>query len=426
MSSLLIRCAAMAALTLHSSGVCAGESSPVDFSFNGFGTLGAVHSNQDQADFVNAVVQPKGAGHSSAWAVGVDSKLGVQMHAGYNDKLSGVLQVVSQLRYDNSYTPQIEWANLAWHVTPDFDLRAGRFATSTFMFSEASLVGYSYPWMRPPTELYATLPISNKDGVDANYRFSLGAAVDTLQVSYGRTVKRLPGNVEMTADHYLDVHNSVEIGPTTIRVGYTSLDLEINGPGTQQLTDGFAQFGNAASLFGFTAAGQQALLIASSVLKPRYRMATIGANYDPGNWFLMAEWAQLSIKSQVASNTSAWYVTGGYRIATFTPYLTFAQTKLDSKRVDYIPSAGLPPPLAVGAAGLNAALDAVASQGSPGQDSISAGMRWDFKRNFALKVQYDHLRTSGGTSGRLINPQPGFRSGDTADAFSLAVNFVFR
>jgi predicted porin len=294
------------------------------------------------------------------------------------------------------------------------------------MFSEAGLVGYVYPWIRPPIELYSSLPISNKDGIDATYRFPLGAAADTLHMSYGRTVKKLPDNTEVTVDHSLDVHNTVEYGPTTIRVGYTSFKAKADGPQVAPLVGALTQFSNAASFFGFAAAGQQATSIASNFLKPRYRIATIGASYDPGDWLLMAEWAQLSANAQVfKADSSAWYVTGGYRIAAFTPYLTFAQTKLDKKRLDGIPTAGLPPPLAAGAAGLNAALDGGVSQSTPTQDSVSVGMRWDLKKNVALKMQYDHLRTSAGTNGRLVNAQPGFRSGDTANVVSAAVDFVF-
>jgi hypothetical protein len=426
MSYTLVR-VVLIAMLLYAAAARAGEADASMFSFRGFGTLGVVHSNEDQADFVNAVVQPDGAGHEHAWAASVDSKLGVQVDARFNDKLSGVVQVVSQYRYDSSYTPQIEWANLAWHVTPDFNLRVGRFATSTFMFSEAGLVGYVYPWIRPPVELYSALPVSNKDGIDASYRFALGAVSDTVQVSYGRTVKRLPDNTEVTVDHYLDVHNSMEIGPTTIRVGYTSFTARADGPQVAPLVDGLTQFSNAASLFGFAAAGQQAAFIASTYLKPRYSIVTVGASYDPGDWLLMAEWAKYSASAQVFKiDNSAWYVTGGYRIAAVTLHLTFAQTKLDKKRLDGIPTAGLPPPLAAGAVGLNTGLDRGVTQRSPGQDSVSVGMRWDLQKNVALKMQYDHLRTGAETSGRLINPQPGFQlSGDTADIFGLALDFVF-
>ena len=55
------------------------------YSFNGFGTLGAVHSDEDQADFVSSwLLQPNGAGHTSEWHAGVDTKIGGQLDIQFN------------------------------------------------------------------------------------------------------------------------------------------------------------------------------------------------------------------------------------------------------------------------------------------------------------------------------------------------------
>ena len=120
------------------------------FTLRGFGTLGMTHSDQDQADFVRNFFQNKGAGYSRSWSANVDSRLGVQLDAAFSERFSGVIQAVAQYRHDSTYSPHIEWANLSYRVTPDLTLRVGRFAASTFLFSEAQLVGYTYPWIRPP------------------------------------------------------------------------------------------------------------------------------------------------------------------------------------------------------------------------------------------------------------------------------------
>src|ERR1700677_1921798 len=46
--------------------------------FSGFGTLGIVHSDYSEADFIANVVQPHGAGHSRSWSPTPDSDLGGQ------------------------------------------------------------------------------------------------------------------------------------------------------------------------------------------------------------------------------------------------------------------------------------------------------------------------------------------------------------
>jgi len=52
-------------------------------------------------------------------------------------------------------------------------------------------------------------------------------------------------------------------------------------------------------------------------------------------------------------------------------------------------------------------------------------VRWDFLPDYALKLQYERLRPTGGSSGTLINVQPGFVSGHPLHVVSLALDFVF-
>lgn len=402
----------------------AEDSSESMFSLDGFGTLGMAHSSLKRADFAGSFYQPNGAGHWRSWAVSTDSKLGVQLNARFSDRLSGVVQLVSQYNYDSTYTPQVEWANLAYRVTPDFDLRLGRFAASTFLVSEAGLVGYTYPWIRPPQELYVLLPTTNKDGIDALYRFNLGAVANAVQASYGRSVKKIPDSGEFVTDHYLDVHNTADYGPATVRLGYTAFDGDFHNERLDTLFDSFHQFGNSVS----GPAGQQALAIEHQrhTVDSPYSIVTIGASYDPRDWLLMAEWARASTRNPVfASDTTAWYVTGGYRFAAFMPYLTLAQVRPKKLNTAPIPSAGLLPAQALQAAALNSGLDAVIDNFAFAQDNVSLGVRWDIRKSVDFKMQYEHLRTGSGSSGRLINAQPAFRSGDTANVISFVVDFVF-
>ena len=73
--------------------------------------------------------------------------------------------------------------------------------------------------------------------------------------------------------------------------------------------------------------------------------------------------------------------------------------------------------------GLNAALNATLATVAD-QRTMSVGARWDFMKNVAFKVQYDHTRIGAGSTGTLINIQPGFVPGGTLNLFSVAIDFV--
>ena len=87
---------------------------PSMFSLNGFGTLGVVHSSDNQADFVSNPAQPKGAGFTDSWSATPDTKLGIQLNAALTDRLSAVVQVMSQYQYDGTFRPDLEWGNVKY------------------------------------------------------------------------------------------------------------------------------------------------------------------------------------------------------------------------------------------------------------------------------------------------------------------------
>jgi hypothetical protein len=118
-------------------------------------------------------------------------------------------------------------------------------------------------------------------------------------------------------------------------------------------------------------------------------------------------------------------VSGGYRIAKFTPYLSYASVKPNSKTSDPgLDVSTLPPFLQGPAAGLNAGLNAILATAAD-QKTISLGARWDVMKNIDLKLQYDHVDLGAGSAGTLINIQPNFQRGGEVNLFSIAIDFVW-
>jgi Gram-negative porin len=388
------------------------------FSLSGFGTLGVVHSDNDHADYLVDAFHPNGPGFTRSWSADPDSRLGAQLTGNVTLKLSVVLQVVAQQRYDNSYRPGVEWANVKFQATPDFNIRAGRIVLPVFMATDSRHIGYSNPWVRPPVEVYSLVPVTNNDGVDASYRVRLGEETyNTVQATFGNSETKFPGAAGLgtgtaKARRILALVDTVESGFATLRVIYGRASLTI--PEYAQLFDALRQFG---------AQGQQ--------LASRYQVQDrvvnflgVGATYDPGSWFAGGEWAKFDTHSVLGAK-SAWYVSGGPRFGKFTPYATYARIKADSNTSDPgLDLASLPAAAVPLAAFLNATL---ASQldSIPRQSTASIGVRWDFWRNAALKVQYDHVELAAGSRGTFGNVQPDFQAGGRVQVFSAAVDFLF-
>lgn len=419
---------ALCALVSSAAGVAA-EPAPAAYpevTLRGFGTAGLVYSDVDRADFVGGFFHPNGVGAARRLDHTVDSRLGLQLDARFTDKLSAVLQVVAQDRHDNAYALEVEWANVKYQLTPDAYVRAGRMVTTPFLLSETRLVGYAYPWVRPPQEVYGLIPLTNKDGIDAAYRLYFGDVAATLRTSYGETSAKLPEGGGVKAKHYFDVSGTVEHGAAALRLSYSRGRVDLHTPDLDAVVNGLAQFGAASAGFGLAAQAAQANALSQkySFQNAPITVLALGASYDKERWLGFAEWAKFGGHSILADST-AWYVTGGYRFGAWTPYVTLARLRAETRSEAGISTAGLPPPLAAMAGTLNTGLNTLLAGATFAQRSVSAGARWDFMRNAALKVQYDRIDLDAGSSGRLGNVQPGFAFGRQLNVFSVALDFVF-
>jgi hypothetical protein len=382
------------------------------FSFSGFGTLGGVHSSDDRADFTNSMFKPNGAGYTHSWSNDVDTLIAGQVAATFTPKLSAVLQVISEQSYNNTYTPQVEWANINYQFTPDLSVRAGRTVLPCFFLSENRNVGYTYTWVRPPVEVYHLVPVTTNDGVDVSYRSHLGDLANTMQANAGADTAHLADNAGTAkARHTWGLSDTTELGAFTARLTYEYTNLTLSA-----LDSFFAEF----QKFGLQGAAIANRYGADH--KPN-RFFDIGAGYDPGAWFLMTEWAS-SQNNSFVTQTSAWDMGGGYRLGKLTPYVLYARTKADKLSDPGLNVSSVPAVLAERALGLNAELNSILST-NPVQSTDSVGTRWDFERNCDLKLQLDHTRLGAGSSGTFINIQPGFRLGGTVNLFSAAVDFVW-
>ena len=418
--------AALATLCASAAGSAAAEG--IDFKFSGFGTLGFTHSSIRSADYVAGPYQPNGAGHTRNPDFGPDSKLGGQMNVRFGDKLSAVVQVVSQHGYDNSYKPQLEWANIKYQITEGLSLRAGRIALPTFQMAETRYVGYATPWAHVPNDVYPTIPVSNNDGVDLTWRGRFGEASNTFQAYYGKLDTKAPvGRIKSKPTWGLA--NSTELGSLTLRASYIDAKLDFGVPALVGLVNGFTQLANGAAAVqapAFQAVAAQARALASKydLSDMHIRALVLGASYDPGDWFVMAEGVKFRGDSIITDKTS-WYLSGGYRFGSWTPFATIGSYKSNRNPEPGI-TAAVGTPLAAGAAGLTAGINAVRGQFNGSQSTVSAGVRWDVMRNVALKAQFDRVSLRDHSAGRFSNVQPAsFPFDAKVNLVTLAADFVF-
>jgi hypothetical protein len=342
----------------------AGDPDPVRplWSINGFGTVGVAHSDQSGGDYVFDNLQPYGAGLTRQWSNDVDSRLGLQLTANFTTQLSGVVQVVSEYRSDNSYRPYVSWANLKYAVTPNFSVRAGRIGLASYMASDSRRVGYSNVTARPPIEVYRLLALKEADGVDLSYRVHVGEVSNTTSILYGkRTVTNTRG-IDVHSTAVKGIFDTLERGPLTLHAAYQERDVDNQNP-------------------------------------PRGRFTSLGAAWDPGDWFVSGEWVRVANYDGrgVQAVREAWYVGTGVRFGVLTPYFTLSELR----------------PITI------------ISTTPVSQRAYAGGVRWDLARNLDLKLQWDQLHLGPNSYGTLQNVVPGTPRGGKVNVVSLVADFLY-
>ncbi len=390
---------------------CAATTAP-SWKFSGFGSAGVVHSDERQGDYVASILKGDGAGRTAGWSRHVDSKLGGQVDLKLDERWSAVVQVEAEQRPDYSYQPRVEWANVKYQATPELAVRFGRIALPMFIAADYRKVGYAYPWVRTPVEVYGVLPLSNSDGVDLSWHWNGEALRSTTQVLAGRTGMPLYGGARLRGTHIAGLSHTLEGGAFSARASII----------TARLTVGlFPELFDALDSFG-----PEGRDITRRLKIKDKRATTMSAslNYDPGRWFVMGEAGYSKVNGYLGSTRSA-YVSSGWRHGNLTPYAGLARVwgRLPPGPTT-LTLAGLPAPYAAAGAALNTALVTIL-RAVPSQSALSAGLRWDLASNVGLKLQHERVTTRSGSRGMFINTVADYRSGRTAQVSSAALDFVF-
>jgi len=394
---------------------------PSIFSFSGFGTIGVVQTNTDAGVYTTGT-QYYGATKSADF--GPDTKMGAQVDAKFNDMFSATVQVFSKQNAVGSYAPDIEWAFVKAKLGDGFDIRLGRIGAPFFMTSDFRNVGYTNTTVRTPVDVYAAVPVRYFDGGDVLYQHSFGDTILNAQLWGGSSSTLVGQDTTIWLHNIIGVNVSLDTGPVVFRIGRMQTRLNADG-------SGLAAFdGLLSSLSAIGAApGLGSLGDLSSALSLDDKFATftgIGATLDVGHWVGSAEITKRQTESWYVSDTRGWYATLGYRVSTFTPYVSLSGRNTDSPTSATAPAVPsyLPPQIQGAVPVLIGAVNGLL--GDESEKTVAIGTRWDAGKNYDVKAEIQRISVPAGSSGAFSQIAGGRFASDTdVTVFSLCLDFVF-
>lgn len=347
--------------------------------FSGFLSVRGGQIREDDLVYANK--------YDDRWTFSEESVFGLQMNSSVSESVNVSLQITAA-GGDNPV--DLQWAYLEYAFDVDLSARFGRLRAPGFMLSEFLDVGYAYPWVQTPYEVYGWLPFSRYEGMDLRYMVSIAETDIRFNPYLGTTSGQglSIGEVEYTDQTSefagLDVQATIDI--LTVRVGYSKYKFVLNNsqwdqfigqtvdgvvyvpampgyrdevklPGFVDIVediligslDYFIANPGAAASLGVTASENELLVEKQSLQSqlPAYQsipamdgdsdgsFAGVGFSIDNGKHLVMSELSHSKIGG-VYPDVASGYLFYGYRFGAWMPNITFAKmyTTDDNERPD--------------------------------------------------------------------------------------------
>jgi len=343
------------------------------FVFSGFGRIAAGYLDESAAKY---------EGYSDKVSLSEQSLIALQTDFTINSKLSLSGQLLGHT--SASRDSGIEWLYLNYEPSNNWRFKLGKLRTPFFKYSDAIDVGFSYPWMSPPQQVYSGFLFSNYEGATATYLFNhknFNYEIEAYYGVYSGTFSRAEAETDIDVDEIKGLIFSVNRGNLNMRVSaIESSKFFADIPDFEAFSNVLEQAGylEIAEAFRFNgkATGYQANI-----------------NYDTLDYFIAAEWVKITSTVLVVPEVEAYYATLGYNFYPFQVHFTYSA----SDSYYNVPENQIPSGVAPQLDQLSFVYDQITNN-LPlyDLDSYSVGFRWDFRHNMAAKAEITFLRGEEG------------------------------
>ena len=336
--------------------------------FDGFFTVGAsIHdddTNKGNPAGENIYISSLGdRGITEDLTFETDTRFGLQISSDVSENMSVVAQLLGTGTNSN-FDAIVEWAYADWEFADWISLRAGKIKQPVYLVNDYVEVGYAYPWIRPPVEVYyQNNPLNTVNGAELLIAFPVGPGTLSFQPYIGSNRDDIP-NTGGAA--YFEAENIVGIDVKYSGRGYTvhasNFTCDVNTFGQTQV-DGGLLGPLDVDLNG----------------KGECDVTSAGLTFDVANVVVYAEWQERTTTETLSrpfGDQDAWYTTLGYRFGKWLPHITYATIDGTASTVTpgAITGSSLPPE------GINFPIAV--------QTSITAGLRYEVNDSAALKFEY--------------------------------------
>lgn len=239
-----------------------------------------------------------------------ESRVGVRMNAKIDESWAGVVQVDG--RTASGGKGSLEWAYVTYTPTEDWMVQAGRKRLPIYYYSDFMDVGFAYPWVRAPTDLYGW-EVDNFNGVTLVKSGRWNDWSSRASLFYGNEESK--ANI-LSSWYYSYTGES----PNLIWRDIVGADWELT---RDWFNIRLVHIESKVDLNISTGP------IINSANQPihgaQQRINGMSVNFDFENWFMRSEFSLFDRWRDMGYRSSAWMVGIGERIGKYTPMLTYSE-----------------------------------------------------------------------------------------------------
>jgi hypothetical protein len=300
----------------------------VKTSVSGFGSLGAGRVLTQGGTFED---------YDTRWSYDTDTVVGVQLDVAASQGITFTTQAVARgfdvSDVETQYAPELELMFIAYQATDNLRLRGGLIRPPLFIHSESLEVGYTYPWVRPPIDVYSThaQSLTHMKGVDASYYLPVGDGLLEWRLVYGAEESR----VDAIAYTY-DIDFEPLLG-STFTLNWNEWLMRYSLYRTSSTFDS-AQLSFVQDFYRDLASEDPFFNVLATNLAGR-NVTTIyqvmGVQLDRDNWTFSTEFAyEAPPEEQYSVGLMGVYVSVAKQIGKYSPYVILSYAK--SEPSDYL------------------------------------------------------------------------------------------
>lgn len=385
-----------------------------NITFSGFLSAGASEANREVIPGSDSVLADGSV--QSKWLMQYQSRFGLQVSANVNPDVSMTGQLLALPRQvfgsGQDFSVFADWAYIKYRFNDNVSMRVGRVKLPSFLISDYYEVGYAYPWLRPPLEMYSANPMTGLNGFDFLIRKNFGDYGLLVQPFYGSNSQDT--TVPAAVMSWAPLCSTFTSGGPPYAVGATTC------PAGTIKTVPFSVSGLRGINLSLSS---DIFTVRASWFKTRVYQSDFGVSGDQGGFssvgFTM-DWKNIVVYTEgfirivegaanvAFPNQEGGYATIGYRFGKFLPHFTYGWIGDHNNPATVTTAMGVVP---------SAPLK---------EKSMALGLRYELGRGAALKLDVTRLTPDQGTTGLLVaDPNTGPNASDSIYIYGAGVDVVF-